>query len=449
MPPNAAHPSQRTIMLKLPGAENVRYVLDESGSASVTRRHARTVFGMAFVLMAFDFIDRQVVVATFPYLKAEWGLSDTQLGALVSVVSLSVAVGAFPIALLADRWSRVKAIAVMGATWSLATLACGFAQSYAQLFTARAAVGAGEAGYGPAAGALLSTVFPASKRATVLGAFQAAAPLGTLLGLVLGGMLAASWGWRAAFGVVAVPGLILALAFLLLRDYRTAPIIRTAGGVEHLRTTLGRLFRARSGVAAIAGGALQLMVVSTLYTWLPSYLNRSYHLAVDRASTLAAAVILAGMVGTVVFAYVADGVASRDPRGRLRVPAVLSVATLVLLGCGFGLIGPGPWQFALVVAGGLTATAAVGPVAAVVADVVHLGLRATAIATVSVAQNLLGLAVGPLITGLIADRYGLPTALTAMPIACGAAAVVFWYGSGHYVSDCDAIASPRTTGGDS
>jgi MFS family permease len=350
---------------------------------------------------------------------------------------------------LADRWSRVKAIAVMGATWSLATLACGFAQNYAQLFAARAAVGAGEAGYGPAAGALLSTVFPAKKRATVLGAFQSAAPLGTLLGLVLGGIFAATWGWRAAFGLLAVPGLILALAFLLLRDYRTAPIIRIGGGAGHLRTALAELFRARSGVAAIAGGALQLMVVSTLYTWLPSYLNRSYGLAVDRASTLAAAVILAGMIGTVVFAYVADRMASRDPRGRLRVPAALSVVTLGLLTCAFALISPGPWQFALITAGGLTATAAVGPVAAVVADVVHPGLRATGIATVSVAQNLLGLAVGPVITGVIADRYGLPTALTAMPIACGAAAVVFWYGSDRYVSDCEAITSPPTTGGGS
>jgi MFS family permease len=436
-------------MLKPPRAEDASSVLTGSGAVPATKRYAWTIFGMAFALMAMDFIDRQVVVATFPYLKSEWGLSDTQLAALVSVVSVSVAVGAFPIALLADRWSRVKAIAVMGATWSLATLACGFAQNYAQLFTARAAVGAGEAGYAPAAGALLSTVFPAGKRATVLGAFQAAAPLGTLLGLVLGGIFAATWGWRAAFGLVAVPGLILALAFLLLRDYRTAPIIRVAGDAGHLRATLAELFRARSGVAAIAGGALQLMVVSTLYTWLPSYLNRSYHLAVDRASNLAAAVILAGMIGIVVFGYLADRVASRDPRGRLRVPAVLSVATLGLLTCGFALFGPGPWQFALVIAGGLTATAAVGPVAAVVADVVHLGLRATAIATASNAQNLLGLAVGPLITGLIADHYGLPTALTVMPIACAGAAVVFWYGSGSYVSDCDAIASPTTTGGDS
>jgi MFS family permease len=163
----------------------------------------------------------------------------------------------------------------------------------------RAAVGAGEAGYAPAAGALLSTAFPPGKRATVLGAFQAAAPLGTLLGLVLGGIFAAAWGWRAAFGLVAVPGLFLALAFLLLRDYRTVPIIRLAGDAGHLRTTLAELFRARSGVAAIAGGALQLMVVSTLYTWLPSYLNRSDGLAVERATNLAAAVILAGMIGTI------------------------------------------------------------------------------------------------------------------------------------------------------
>jgi MFS family permease len=240
---------------------------------------------MAFGLMAVDFIDRQLVVAAFPYLKAEWGLSDKQLGGLVSVVSVTVALGAFPTALLADRWSRVKAVVVMGTTWSVATLADGFAQNFAQLFAARALVGAGEAGYGPAAGALLSTVFPASKRATVLGAFQAAAGLGTVLGVVLGGIIAAQWGWRAAFGVLAIPGLVLAIAFLRLRDYRTLRITLPAGVArQRLRANLAQLFCARSGLAAIIGGALQLMVVSTLYTWLPSYLNRSHGLAVDRAA---------------------------------------------------------------------------------------------------------------------------------------------------------------------
>jgi MFS family permease len=392
-----------------------------------------------------DFIDRQLVVAAFPYLKADWRLSDKQLGALVSVVSVAVALGAFPAALLADRWSRVKAIAVMGTTWSLATLAGGFAHNFAQLFVARALVGAGEAGYGPAAGALLSAMFPASKRATVLGALQAAAPLGTALGVVVGGIIAERWGWRAAFGLLAIPGLVLAAAFLRLRDYRTVRITRSAGGARHqLRATLAELVGTRSGSAAMIGGAFQLMMVSTLYTWLPSYLNRYSGVAVGRAASFTGLVILAGIVGTVAFAYLADRRGSQDPRGRLHVPAVLAIATLILLTSAFALIEAGPTQLALILAGGLTMTAAVGPVAAVVTDVVHPGLRATAISAVSVTQNLLGLATGPLLTGLLADRYGLGNALAVMPAACGVAALAFWYGSNHYVRDRDAVTAPTT-----
>ncbi len=146
-------------------------------------------------------------------------------------------------------------------------------------------------------------MFAARKRATVLGGFQAAAPIGTVLGVVLGGVLVANWGWRAALGLFAIPGLVLALAFLRLRDYRTVRVVRPAGTRQRVRATVGELFRARSGVAAYVGGACQLMVVSTLYTWLPSYLNRSYGLPIDRASALAAAVIIGGGVGTVAFAY--------------------------------------------------------------------------------------------------------------------------------------------------
>ena len=408
-----------------------------TGTDPVTRRHARSVFALAFALMALDFVDRQVVVATFPYLKAEWGLSDTQLGALVSIVSVTVAVGAFPVALLVDRWSRVKAIAIMGTTWSLAALASAFTQNFGQLLAARAVVGAGEAGYGPAAGALVSTAYPARKRATVLGAFQAAAPLGLVLGLVLGGWVAANWGWRAAFGLLAIPGLVLAVLVLRLRDYRTVGPV--AGHEGASPAILRELFRARSGIAAYVGGALQLMVVSTLYTWLPSHLERSYGLPAGRAATLGATVIIAGAVGIVVFAYVADRRAARDARGRLLVPAAASITSLVLLGTAFTVLAPGPLQFGFILAGGLTMTAAIGPVAAVVADVVHPGLRATALSTVVVVQNLFGIAVGPLLTGLLADRYGLPTALAVMPAACAVAAVTFWYGSRTYVADRDAV----------
>jgi MFS family permease len=182
----------------------------------VPRRQAWFAFVMAFLLMAFDFMDRQIVVAMFPALKAEWGLSDKELGALTAAVSITVAVFAFPIALLADRWSRVKSIVVMATVWSLATIACGLSRSYGQLLAARAVIGLGEAGYGAAGGALLTSMFPASRRATVVGGFLAAAVIGSVLGVALGGFITARWGWQAAFGVVALPGLVLALLFLLV-----------------------------------------------------------------------------------------------------------------------------------------------------------------------------------------------------------------------------------------
>jgi MFS transporter, Spinster family, sphingosine-1-phosphate transporter len=399
---------------------------------------ARKVFAAAFALMVLDFTDRQVVVATFPQLQGEWGASDTQLGALVSVVSVTVALCAFPAALLVDRWSRVRAIALMATVWSLAAAAAGAAQSYGQLVIVRAAVGAGEAGYGPAAGALLATMFPPARRATVLAAFQAAGPLGATLGVAAGGVIAARWGWRAAFGVLALPGIAVALLFLRFRDY---PTVRLGGptGARSARRILCELFRARSGAAAYTGGAVQLMVLSTVYTWLPSQLRRAYGMPVDRAAGATALVIMVGFAGMIAFAHVADRAAVRNPRARLLVPAALAIVTAGLLSTAFAAVGPGVVQFLLIVAGGATMTAAVGPVSAVVVDVVHPALRATAISTMTVVQNLVGLAVGPVLAGWLSDLYGLTAALAVMPLLCLTSAATFWYGSRFYTRDRDAV----------
>jgi MFS transporter, Spinster family, sphingosine-1-phosphate transporter len=398
----------------------------------------RVVFAAAFALMVLDFADRQVVVATFPALQAEWALSDAQLGTLVSVVSVTVGLGAFPAALLVDRWSRVRAIALMGVVWSLAAAAAGAAQSFGQLLAARAAIGAGEAGYGSAAGALLATMFPPARRATVLGAFQAAAPLGATLGVVLGGVVAARWGWRAAFWLFVPPGLAVALLFLRVRDYPTARLNLPAGAPAAVGV-LRELFRARSGWAGYTGGAVQLVVLSTLYTWLPSQLHRAYGMPVDRAAAATALVILAGFAGMIGFAHVADRAAVRRPRARLLVPAGLAVLTAGLLTTAFAVMVPGAAQFLLILAGGATLTAAVGPVSAVVVDVVHPALRATAISTLAVVQNLVGLAVGPVLAGWLSDRYGLTAALALLPLLCVVSATTFWYGSRTYERDRTAV----------
>ena len=188
------------------------------------------MFAILFALMVVDYVDRQVVVSMFSHLKAQWDLSDGQLGALVSIVSVTVALGAVPLSLLADRWSRVKSIFLMALVWSLATIACAFAASYVHLLAARGVVGVGEAAYGTVGAALLATLFPVRMRSTVLGASSSPAILGSVLGVVLGGFIAERWGWQAGFGAVGVPGLVLAFVFLfIVRDYKTVALPAASG----------------------------------------------------------------------------------------------------------------------------------------------------------------------------------------------------------------------------
>jgi len=403
----------------------------------VPRRQAWFAFTMAFLLMAFDFIDRQVVVAMFPALKSAWGLSDKQLGALISSVSITIAIFSFPIALFADRWSRVKSIAGMAVMWSLATIACGFTRSYGQLLAARSVIGLGEAGYGAAGGALLASMFPASRRATVVSGFLAAASVGSVLGVVLGGVVTQRWGWQAAFGVVGIPGLILALLFLRVRDYRTVPLIDAGAVRMGPGAVLRALFRPRSALAAYFAGALQLVSASTLLAWLPSYFNRYYGLPVDQAGIKSAVVILLGSIGIVAWGHLADRLAVVDRRAKLLVPAACLLVTALILVPTFGLMRPGNLQFAFLVAGGFMMTAASGSVPSVAIDVIHPGLRATAAAMVAVVQNLFGLAAGPLIAGALSDAYGLGVALAVMPLFCVASAVVLLFGSRAYPKDLD------------
>lgn len=401
----------------------------------VPRRQAWFAFVMAFLLMTLDFVDRQIVVSMFPVLKAEWQLSDKQLGALVSAVSITIALFSFPIAVISDRWSRVKSIALMAGIWSLATIACGLTRNYAQLLAARAAIGLGEAGYGAAGGALLTSMFPARRRATVVAGFLAAASIGSVLGVVMGGVITARWGWQVAFGIVGVPGLVLAVAFLWVRDYRTVPLVDRDAGRMGARAAFLALFRPRSAVAAYFGGALQLMAVSTLLVWLPSYLNRYHDLPVEQAGIRSAIVVLVGSVGIVFWSYLADRRAAVDPRGKLLVPAAALVAGGLLLSVAFGFVAPGPAQFAVVVAGGFLVTAASGAVPSVAIDVIHPGLRATAAAMVAVVQNLFGLAAGPLIAGALSDAFGLAAALAVMPLFCLASAAVLALGARAYPAD--------------
>ncbi|MFO7985102.1 MAG: MFS transporter [Desulfatiglandaceae bacterium] len=138
----------------------------------VSKGYAHYIFVLLFLLYMFDWLDRMVVVSLFPFIKADWGLTDTQCGMLISAVSWSIVVLTFPVSIFIDRWSRKKSIGLMALLWSLATAACAFTRNYVQLFVARTVIGVGEAGYAPGGTTTISALFP--EMVQVLGdmAFQ-------------------------------------------------------------------------------------------------------------------------------------------------------------------------------------------------------------------------------------------------------------------------------------
>ena len=441
------------------------YAASELGSGSNTylygRRAAWFAYAMTVGLMVFDFVDRQIVVSMFPFMKAEWNLSDKELGLLVSVISITVAVFSVPAAWIADRFSRVKTIVVMASLWSIACIACMFTGNYAQLLVARGAIGIGEAGYGAAGAAMVATHFPQRMRGALLGGFIASASAGSVLGVILGGYIASRWGWQAAFGVVGVPGLILALLYVFVRDYKTVAMAGTGvddtgasdiGGSAMVRTILV----SRTVRWVCVGAAAQLLAVSALWAWLPSFLNRTYGIAPDKAGVQAALVVLAGALGAVVLGAVADWAGTRRSGGRFIAVAILCVLSMVALVTAFGAAQAGielpqGIQYRLILLGGFLGPCIVGPAVAIVIEVVHPGVRATGASVLALVQNLLGLATGPFIGGLLSDAFGLQTALALTPLASVIAALCFVIARNSYQAEkqrsCEPAAVPTSRKG--
>jgi MFS family permease len=187
------------------------------------------------------------------------------------------------------------------------------------------------------------------------------------------------------------------------------------------------------------GAPLQLIVVSAVWSWVPSFLVRVHGVPVAQAGAKAAIVVLAGALGCVVWGWIADRAGRVRPAAKLQVAAVMCLVTMVLLALAFGAPRLGialaaPTQFELIVLGGFVMTCTVGPAAAAVIDVVHPGVRSTGASVLSLFQNLFGLAVGPFVAGALSDALGLETALTLIPAFGLLAAAALWTASRSYAA---------------
>lgn len=408
---------------------------DDDAAVAVARPYAWIVFALTFGLLISDYMSRQVLNAVFPLLKSQWELSDSQLGLLSGIVALMVGLLTFPLSLLADRFGRVKSLALMALLWSVATLGCALAQDYQQMFIARFMVGVGEAAYGSVGIAVVISVFPKHMRATLASAFMAGGMFGSVLGMALGGAIAAKLGWRWSFAGMSLFGLLLAMLYpIIVKEARIAPKRVADKALAQVRRPLRTLWSSPSVIATYVGSGLQLFVGGTVIVWMPSYLNRYYDMATDKAGGIAAIIVLCSGAGMILCGMLSDRLCRHSPERKVALAIAYCLGSCLLLSVAFAL-SAGPVQLALICLGMLIAAGTTGPAGAMVANLTHYSVHGTAFATLTLANNMLGLAPGPFITGRLSDLIGLHAAFQAVPLVSIAAAAVFFFAKCHYHKD--------------
>ncbi|KIG02986.1 MFS transporter [Caballeronia concitans] len=422
---------------------------DASSTQADVRGYAWVVFALTIGLLLSDYMSRQVLNAVFPLLKATWNLSDTRLGSLSSVVALMVGLLTFPLSVLADRWGRVKSIVLMAAMWSLATLGCAISTNYGEMLLARAFVGIGEAAYGSVGIAVVLSIFPARLRATLTGTFMAGGAFGSVLGMALGGSIAARMGWRPAFGAMAAMGIVLVIAYrIVVTEKRLAPLQpfstrkQTLGVRMSFLALMKGLFSTKSVVCAYIGSGIHLLVPAAVWAWMPSFLSRYYGMSTAKAAMSAALFVLITGVGMVMCGMLADRLGKHVRERKWSTAIAFCLACFVLLAVGFRMPA-GPLQLLLIGAGMFFSAGASGPSGAMVANLTPPSIHSSAFATLTLANNLLGLAPAAFLTGVLADRIGLVGALQLVPFAPLLAAFAFFIGRRNYTGDLNRLDALR------
>jgi predicted MFS family arabinose efflux permease len=409
-----------------------------------SKRYSYYVFILLFLLYMFDYIDRMVITSMWPSIGAALKITHMQEGMLVSAVYWAIVLLTFPISLLVDRWSRTKTIGIMAIMWSIATALCALTGNYIQLFLARALIGIGEAGYAPGGSAMISGLFPMEKRSRMMGIWNASIPLGTAIGHLLGGVIAVHLGWKHAFGIVAAPGLVIALLFLFLKDYKTVDLAivdkTKQQKVRMKRKDMVREFITRPSVIyTYFGMACVVFVTTALITWLSTLFQNVQGMPMDKAGGKASVVMVLALVGAPLGGYLTSFWEKYRPEARLLFPAISTLCTAIILFIALKM-HPGALQYILLLCMGVLIMCFIAGAASVTQDVIHPGMRAISYSIAVIVQNLLGSAMAPMLIGLIYDKTNIQTALSILPFILIVGSVLFFIGSRYYLKDLEKVA---------
>jgi len=363
--------------------------------------------GVLVVVYTFNFIDRQILSILLEPIKQDLGLSDSALGMLTGFAfALFYATLGIPIARFADRSNRRNLIAWALAIWSAMTAVSGLAQNFWHLLLARIGVGVGEAGCSPPAHSMLADYFPKENRATALGIYSLGIPFGILFGFIAGGWLNEFFGWRVAFFIVGVPGLLLAI--LVRFTLREPPRGMAEGRVaDEEQPTIMETFRflwsKRSFRHMAVGGGLTAFVGYGVITWVPSFLIRSYGMNTGDVGTYLGLILgIPGGIGIALGGYLADRYGARDTRWYLWIVSVALIASTPLF-FGVYLSSTAFASLMFLILPILLGNFYQATTFSQTQGLVSLRMRSVAAAVLLFILNMIGLGAGPQAVGILSD----------------------------------------------
>ena len=380
-------------------------------AAAESPRYRAVVLLMLVLVYTFNFIDRQIVGILAVPIKADLGLSDTQLGLMGGLAfALFYTLLGIPIAMLADRTNRTTIMTVALVVWSAMTACCGLAQNFLHLFVARLGVGVGEAGGVAPAYSLVADYYPSGQRARALAVYSFGIPVGSALGIFFGGLIASLVNWRWAFVAVGVLGLVLAPLFKwIVREpprgrYDAAGAMRRPANV---RDVVKVLLTKPSFWGLSFGASASSMMGYGLFFWLPSFFVRSHGLTLLEASLYYAAILLVGgIAGIWLGGWAADRFGAGKRRAYALIPAVAFLCTLPFY---VGAVTTSSLALSLCLFVFPTALGLVwlGPILSAIQHVVPSVMRATASAVFLFVNNLIGIGLGSVALGALSDALSV------------------------------------------
>ncbi|HJY82210.1 MAG TPA: MFS transporter [Candidatus Binatia bacterium] len=409
--------------------------------------YAYYVLGVLFVVYIFNFIDRQILAILLQPIKEDLKISDTALGFLTGFAfAVFYTFAGLPLARLADRWVRRSLIAISLVTWSIMTATSGLARGFTDLALARIGVGIGEAGATPPAHSLLSDYFPPEKRATALALYACGVYVGVGIGFWLGGWINDAYGWRVAFFVVGLPGVVMALLVrLTVREPARGMSERHPVSTQtYTMKEVWRYFRMRPTAwrVSVAAG-FHAFVGYGFGAWIPAFFVRIHHMTPGELGLWLSWITAAGGAsGAFLGGWIADRWVRREPRARMYVAAIGVLLTIPFIAASVLLTDHRLALLSLLPAN-MFGTLWIGPSGAVVQDLAPPGMRATASAVFIFILTIIGMGAGPQVVGILNDWIGMPDAIrySLLWTATGmnlCAAGFFWLAGKTLVEDLEA-----------